>query len=281
MHLSRCNSVPVDSIILFIVIVYKSIYFIYKRVFIIALYSFTSDSSFALTNYQENKAQQREKYRQLISERYDITIVPDNCIFACFAHAFVQGGIMFNDDVEFDPRLLRKIISEEIFRWDSSDHRPPGILDGSFIGTNIELEIIVQHFSLSVSIFDSSDSLSDVADWQDLPIYECKSAYLPYVEAGLSNDRFKIVLLREDQDSFQYSVLYEREADDAAGDSHVDDAVESSDDDDDDNDDDSDDESARSSAMPAPKFTTLHRGLHDGSVVPRVPPISFIHLYLY
>jgi hypothetical protein len=240
----------------------------------------TSDSSFALTYHQEKKAHE-QKYRQLIEERFVIASVPGNCLFACFAYAFTKDGFMHSDTDEFDSTALRKIVSEEISRF-SLDRRSPGILDGSFVGTDKELEFIVQHFCLSVRIFDHSDSLSSETASGDLKFSECVSTYLPYVEEGLSNDRMEIVLFREN--SCQYSVLYERAPLDGSDSSSFDDDDKVSDDGDasDDigcDDDDTDDEFACSTGLKAPKCTMSEIGEHDRpnsacSIVPRVHPLS-------
>ena len=243
------------------------------------------DSSFAhqIRNH-------RQDYRRLIEELFTIqhTANTDNCLFSCIAAALTFDGVSLTGSKPFRSQDVRAIVADyivemkgEIYNHRTSQYDGPvsskkfekhvrkphkrtvfscvmhlqahGIRDGRFIGTDKELDLLVEIFMLRVQIYDSSDALPvDDAEYGDLSYSEYKSVTLP--ASGDPNDRLDVILFREN--IFEYSLLYrhpqKEESPDAVSDY---------------------------SMIKTPKFTTSHYGEFSGVNRPRVlllpsPPSS-------
>jgi hypothetical protein len=223
---------------------------------------------------------------------FTIDTFPDKCLFSCIASALELDGATFSDDGTFTANNVRSIVAEYIIEMKGNvyNHRTKkyegsvshekftkhvrkprkraefisyfmhlqanGIRDGSFIGGDKELDLLVEIFMLNVQIYDSSDALPHVdADSGDLEYSECVS-----LKAPESSNRQDIVLLRDNV--MEYSLLFTRPPHTASPQppiSHDGSAQ-------------LDVPAASSSLVKAPKFTMSHRGEFPGSNMPKVLP---------
>ena len=234
-----------------------------------------SDSSF----FHQIRTHQ-EMYQGLISKMFTIDTFPENCLFACIASALHLDGAVFSEEELFTATNVRAIVADYIIemKGDIYNHRVNkfegsvsetkftkhvrkprkrtefiscfmhlqalGIRDGSFIGGDKELDLLVEIFMLNVQVYDSSDALPPAgADSGDLEYSE----ELVSLDAPESNDRQGIVLLRNND--FEYSLLFTRPP-------HTPSPV----------------PAASLPLVKAPKVTTYHRGEFPGGNMPRVLP---------
>jgi hypothetical protein len=170
---------------------------------------------------------------------FTIDTFPDKSLFSCIASALELDGATFSNGT-FTAENVRSIVADYIIENKGNVYNPRtrkyegsvshekftkhvrkprrrtefisyfmhlqanGIRDGSFIGGDKELDLIVEIFMLNVQIYDSSDALPHVdADTGDLEYSEYVS-----LKAPESSDRQDVVLFRENV--LEYSLLFTR-----------------------------------------------------------------------